>query len=176
MGILIRAAEAGDLPVLNGIARAVKAHWGYPEEWMEAWRGSLTLTPDDLERWCVRVAVDSDAEVLGFCATSPGATRWIVEHLWVRPGELGRGVGRALVRDALERAREGGADGLEIESDPYAEGFYHRLVLQLHDIRLLLLETLGWVSPVRNLRIRISLCSESILISNADRPVLSANA
>jgi len=127
MEILIRAADAGDLPVLNGIAWAAKAHWGYPAEWMEAWRGSLTLGADDLARWGVRVAVDSDGEVLGFCATSPGRPRWVVEHLWVRPGEIGRGVGRALVRDALERARNGGADGLEIESDPYAEGFYHRL-------------------------------------------------
>lgn len=81
----------------------------------------------DLARWGVRVAVDAAGEVLGFCATSPARPRWIVEHMWVRPGEIGRGVGRALVRDALDRAREGGAVGLEIESDPYAEGFYLRL-------------------------------------------------
>ena len=127
MAIEIRAAEAGDLPVLNGIARAAKGHWGYPEEWMEAWRDSLTLTADNLARWGVRVAVDAAGEVLGFCAISPARPRWIVEHMWVRPGEIGRGVGRALVRDALERAREGGAVGMEIESDPYAEGFYLRL-------------------------------------------------
>ena len=127
MDIQIRTAGAGDLPSLNTIAWAAKAHWGYPDEWMEAWRGGLTLTADDLARWSVRVAADADGEVLGFCATSPGGPRWVVEHLWVRPGELGRGVGRGLVRDALERAREGGAVGLEIESDPYAEGFYLRL-------------------------------------------------
>lgn len=127
MEIQIRDAEAGDLPVLNGIARAAKGHWGYPEEWLEAWRDGLTLTADDLARWSVRVAVDSGGEVLGFCATSPARERWIVEHMWVRPGLIGRGVGRTLVRDALDRAREGGALGLEIESDPHAEGFYLRL-------------------------------------------------
>ena len=127
MELQLRAAAPADLPALNSIAWAAKAHWGYPDEWMEAWRDSLTLTADDLARWSVRVAVDSDGEVLGFCATSSGRPRWSVEHLWVRPRALGRGVGRRLVREALERAREGGAEGLEIESDPYAEGFYLRL-------------------------------------------------
>jgi predicted N-acetyltransferase YhbS len=39
---------------------------------------------------------------------------------------MGRGVGRALLRDAVDRARLAGARTLHIEADPYAEAFYLR--------------------------------------------------
>ncbi len=37
------------------------------------------------------------------------------------------GVGKALLRHALRTARENGALGLEVASDPHAEGFYRKL-------------------------------------------------
>ena len=47
-----------------------------------------------------------------------------LELLFVEPAAIGTGAGRALLRDALDRAREAGLDELTIESDPDAEPFY----------------------------------------------------
>jgi hypothetical protein len=33
----IRLATADDTPGLTAIARAAKAHWGYPAEWLAGW-------------------------------------------------------------------------------------------------------------------------------------------
>jgi GNAT superfamily N-acetyltransferase len=44
--------------------------------------------------------------------------------LFVEPAAIGTGAGRALLRDALDRAREAGLTELVIESDPDAEPFY----------------------------------------------------
>ena len=122
----IRRATAGDTPALTAIARAAKAHWGYPAAWLAGWEPMLTFTAPDLERADFFV-IQQDGRVLGFSATLPGVQRWTLDHLWVLPEAMGLGYGRRLVEHALARAIAGGATGLEIESDPNAEGFYARL-------------------------------------------------
>lgn len=122
----IRRATADDTPVLTAIARAAKAHWGYPAEWLAGWEPMLTFTPADLVRADFFV-IEQDGRLLGFSATLPGIPRWTLDHLWVLPEAMGHGLGRRLVEHALSRAIAAGATGLAIESDPNAEGFYARL-------------------------------------------------
>lgn len=124
---MIRTATSADVVRLSEIAAAAKAHWGYPPAWLEQWRAALTITPEDLSRWAVRVATDAVGAPVGFAAAAVARPRWTVEHLWVDPSAMGQGVGRALLRDALRRAQAAGAIGLVIVSDPHAAGFYRRL-------------------------------------------------
>jgi GNAT superfamily N-acetyltransferase len=49
-----------------------------------------------------------------------------IEHLWVAPEEMGRGIGRRLLEDAVRYAARIGAAELRIVSDPNAVGFYRR--------------------------------------------------
>lgn len=50
-----------------------------------------------------------------------------LDHLWVSPENIGSGIGRSLFEHAVYRAAILGAEALEIESDPNAEGFYQRM-------------------------------------------------
>ena len=50
-----------------------------------------------------------------------------LEHLWVYPPAIGRGVGRRLFQAVAEEARRIGARRIALNSDPYAEAFYRRL-------------------------------------------------
>jgi GNAT superfamily N-acetyltransferase len=50
-----------------------------------------------------------------------------VEHLWVLPDFIGKGIGAKLFRRMLAKCREMGVKVLEIESDPNAQGFYERM-------------------------------------------------
>ena len=43
-----------------------------------------------------------------------------LEHLWVQPDSMGKGVGRALLQHAQGQAKT----ALLIDSDPHAEAFY----------------------------------------------------
>jgi N-acetylglutamate synthase-like GNAT family acetyltransferase len=69
----------------------------------------------------VRVA-ERDGAVVGVAAVDPEVGE--LELLFVEPAAIGTGVGRALLRDALEHARAAGLHTLTIESDPDAEPFY----------------------------------------------------
>ena len=129
MTIEIRRARRADAETLTRLAHAAKRHWKYPEAWIALWADALTVTPDFIERHPVYCAVEGEA-IVGFYALtgaeSAGATREL-EHMWVAPDRIGGGVGRALLRHAIDRLRADGAVTLRIASDPYAEGFYRRM-------------------------------------------------
>jgi GNAT superfamily N-acetyltransferase len=119
----VRAARPEEAPLLTEIAHAAKRHWGYPEQWIEAWREALTLTPDFVARHPVFVA-EEDGAVRGFYALAPAGGGFTLEHLWVRPQWIGTGAGRRLFEHAVATARGRGAASLEIDADPHAEAFY----------------------------------------------------
>ena len=125
-GLQIERAQPGDAGVLTRVAFAAKAHWGYPERWMERWREGLTITPEFISRNEVYVAT-VEGEQAGFYALAGEGRRVELEHLWVLPERMGEGVGRALVEHALRTAASLGAGVVGIEADPNAEGFYHRM-------------------------------------------------
>ncbi len=122
----ILRATPGDAEALTGISFAAKRYWGYPEQWMERWRESLTITPDFIRRNEVYVAV-VEGEMVGFYALAGQGHKIELEHLWVTPEHIGTGVGRALFDHAVRRAGTLGAEILGIEADPNAEGFYRRM-------------------------------------------------
>ena len=122
----IRPAHPDETPRLTAIAHAAKRHWGYPEQWIAAWKADLTITPATLDAFEVFVA-ENGGPLAGFYvlgATRPTAT---LEHFWVDPEAMGRGIGRALFEHAAAQAAGRGAHRLEIESDPHAEGFYQKM-------------------------------------------------
>jgi GNAT superfamily N-acetyltransferase len=122
----IQRALQGDASILTRIAFVAKAHWGYPERWMERWREDLTITPEYVHQNEVHVAI-AEGGPAGFYALVGEGRRVELEHLWVLPERMGEGVGRALFEHALRTAASLGAGVVGIEADPNAEGFYKRM-------------------------------------------------
>ncbi len=126
MRIKIRRAQPEDADTLTQIAHAAKRHWNYPKEWIEAWKPDLTITADFIANNEVFVATGEDM-VVGCCALVIAGTLSEIEHMWIRPEQMGTGVGRALFEHARDRARELGLPVLELSADPNAEGFYEHM-------------------------------------------------
>jgi GNAT superfamily N-acetyltransferase len=122
----MRRALSGDAGRLSQIARAAKAHWGYPEAWLTAWTPSLSITSEYLERQLVYVGALGH-EMVGFYALEQRGDRWSLEHFWVDPRWHGRGVGRHMYGHAVDRVRAIRPGIMVIEADPYAAGFYARM-------------------------------------------------
>lgn len=122
----IRPAVPEDAAALSRIARSAKAQWGYPEEWLQQWSASLTITPEYIAQQRVFVA-HTGSEPAGFAGLLVEGGAVQLDHLWVQPAWWGRGVGRSLFEHATKIARDLGFRALQIESDPHAEGFYTRM-------------------------------------------------
>ena len=122
----LRAARVGEAELLREVAVSAKSHWGYSEAFLEAARGSLGIPAAAIADGRVFVLEDG-GEVVGFFGFEGEPPKGVLEWMFVLPGHVGRGVGRLLWTEALERARAAGFRELLIESDRYAEGFYARM-------------------------------------------------
>src|SRR5215212_9196461 len=111
----IRRARESDAAELTRIAHEAKRHWGYPERWIELWREDLTLTPEFIAGNQVYLAEDG-GEALGCCAIVAASPNWMLEHFWIRPAAMGKGLGRRLFEHARTVAAGAGASLLEIDS------------------------------------------------------------
>jgi GNAT superfamily N-acetyltransferase len=65
--------------------------------------------------------------MVGFYALIVRRPITILDHLWVAPEHIGRGIGRALFQHALDRTSDLGVTIIEIEAEPHAIGFYVRV-------------------------------------------------
>ncbi|MDH5538543.1 MAG: GNAT family N-acetyltransferase, partial [Rhizobacter sp.] len=116
-------AHEGEAEALCAIALESKAFWSYSKAQLEAWRGELTVTQGSISTGLAWVA-DVDGRVAGFFVLAPSPRLWTLEHFWVLPDFMRRGVGRSLLSRAAELAVRGGAEGIAIDADPNAAPFY----------------------------------------------------
>ena len=122
---IVRAGPE-DAPFLTEIAFAAKRHWGYPERWIESWREILTMRPEFIAANVACYAAEEEY-VAGFYVLTTEEDGLHLDHLWIRPAAMRRGIGRALFEHAIEQARNSGFAAIKIEADPNAEGFYQRV-------------------------------------------------
>lgn len=122
----IRRAAPCEAPALTELARAAKASWGYPPQWLAQWAADLLITPEYIEAQDVFVAT-LDGRIIGMAALEVTAKDTSLEHAWINPGYHGRGLGAALVREVLAAAAGRGVSTVRVVSDPFAEPFYLRL-------------------------------------------------
>jgi GNAT superfamily N-acetyltransferase len=125
----IRRARAGDAATLTEIAHAAKRHWGYPDELMRLWTADLTVAAELAAAGMVFCA-EEGRHVRGFYSLSHEGEVFELEHLFVDPSAMGRGLGAMLFEHAIATVRSMSGTLLRIASDPHAEGFYRRMGAQ----------------------------------------------
>jgi GNAT superfamily N-acetyltransferase len=119
----VRAARIADEERLRQLTFESKAHWGYDRDRVRSWADGLSF-PGDCERWLA----ETDGKLLGWVGLSPPADGVaVLDHLWVDPAWMRRGVGSRLFRLAADRARELGAQRMEWSAEPNALGFYEKM-------------------------------------------------
>lgn len=116
---LIRAAAPEDTAALRDLFRRSSLS-------NESDRTALLAHPEALDLSLLeagtRVAV-VDGRIAGFATLLSGE----LEDLFVDPGWMRRGIGRALVLDAVAVARAQGLERIEVIANDHALGFYERV-------------------------------------------------
>ncbi len=126
MNLQIIRATPEQAAELTRIALAAKAHWDYPQRWLEIWRPQLTFKPQYFEENVGWVAVFNEGPI-GFYTLQEKDGTASIGNLWVLPEYMGKGVGRALFLHAVELSRGRGNTVLQLEADPNAVGFYEKM-------------------------------------------------
>ena len=120
---MVRRARPEEAETLSRLALASKARWPYPAEQLAEWRDQLAVSPAEIDANLTCVA-ECDGEVVGFYLLCAAQGPWSLEHFWVAPAHMGKGVGRCMLASAARLAAQAGARSLIIAADPFAEGFY----------------------------------------------------
>ena len=152
MNFQILPAKLAQAETLTQIALSAKAHWGYPERWMELWQPQLTFGPgyfEENESW---VAEIDQAPVGFYTLLEKDENAWI-ENLFVSPEAMGKGLGRRLFLHALDRSRQRGFENLRLEADPNAAGFYEKMGMKKIGERLSEVEGQPRILPVMEIRL-----------------------
>ena len=123
MQIALRSANSEEADVLSGLAFRSKAHWGYDEQFLDACRADLTLSPDQIGTRRTVVA-ETAGQIVGFYTLDGEPPEGEIGNLWVEPTHIRHGIGRLLWHRAVAAGRGLGFRSLFIDADPNAEGFY----------------------------------------------------
>ncbi|MFI2608191.1 GNAT family N-acetyltransferase [Kitasatospora sp. NPDC018619] len=120
--LTMRQAEATDADRLTALIQASSAYHGEYAAMVDGYR----VTPDYLARHLVRMVVDSaDDRLLGFYGLIREPAE--LDLMFVADEAQGLGLGRQLIDDMLDRAREAGIVSVKVVSHPRAERFYLRV-------------------------------------------------
>ena len=122
----IRPAIAADAAILSSLAFRSKAHWGYSIEFMAACKSELTYTTAIIEAPQFHFHVcEIDNQIAGFYALEIlQAHSAGLEALFVIPGLIGNGIGKAMIAHCRAVATRLGVQTIDIQGDPNAEEFY----------------------------------------------------
>ena len=127
----IRDAAVEEAEALEALQRRSSDVWEAYREQLAAHPDAIELPQSFIDRGWVRVAVARDGKPIGFSVVIPTDDQvHELDGLFVEPGYMHSGVGRALVNDAVVRAARAGADCLEVTAGP-AQGFYEKVGFEL---------------------------------------------
>jgi len=121
-----RKAIPNDARVLSALALRSKAHWGYSREFLKMCESELTVQAHQIENSNLDyVVAEVCSTVVGFYALKKTSKeKFELEALFVEPEHIGTGLGRRLIRHALDAVKGQGGESLRIQGDPNAENFY----------------------------------------------------
>lgn len=120
----LKKASDEDAFLLSTIAYEAKAFWDYPQAWLKLWKEDLTFNANFLNQHHTFIISDQQ-DILGFCIIIHEKEYYEVEHCWISPKHIGKGLGKALLGQILAM-EEFQNQSFQVLSDPNAIGFYEK--------------------------------------------------
>ena len=128
--ISIRKAEPADAEDISSLAYQSKSHWGYPDEWLNLWEADLKVTAAAIEMNPGWVMYQNNT-LCGFCRIAGEGDSLEIEHMWIHPSSMGKGLGTRLLIHSLketihklQKTIHSKIRNIIVVSDPNAVEFY----------------------------------------------------
>ena len=131
--LITRLAEASHADLLTNLTRRSKAHWGYSESQIIAWHDQLVISQNEIMEGRVWIGTLADT-IVGYYSYEVLSTSAIkLDNLFLDPAYIGKGLGKVLMQDFLDRAKQQGFQTATLNAEPYAEPFYRGFGFQVVD-------------------------------------------
>jgi ribosomal protein S18 acetylase RimI-like enzyme len=115
---------------LTEITKKSKAYWGYSEEQILKWNDNLTISKVYIEENDVFNLVDEN-KIIGYYSYLKEEHNQVkLDNLFILPEYIGKGFGKYLMNDFLQRMRNENCQKITLNSEPNAEQFYQKLGFQ----------------------------------------------
>ncbi|MDR6845834.1 GNAT family N-acetyltransferase [Flavobacterium granuli] len=123
----IKEASTNDNEVLTEITKKSKAYWGYSEEQILKWSDNLTISKDYIENNFVFKLVNNN-EIVGYYSFIIKEEKNIIlDNLFILPEYIGKGFGKYLMIDFLNRMKNKNFEKITLDAEPNAENFYIKI-------------------------------------------------
>ena len=123
----IEKATSDDHEILTEITKKSKAFWGYSEKQIAQWNDSLTITKKYLQTNFAYKLIKQN-QVCGYYSYFKNDTTSIkLDNLFVLPNCIGKGYGKHLMLDFLNRIKDNrDIKKILLDADPNVEKFYQK--------------------------------------------------
>ena len=121
----VRLAQARERNALEDLQRRASLALGTHNAQLEANPDAIHLPAERIALGKVLVA-EIDGEIAGFAVVLDESGRAELDGLFVEPSHWLRGIGRALVDEAIHLARDRGLSLMTVVANPAAREFYER--------------------------------------------------
>lgn len=123
----VEKANIADNEILTTITKKSKAYWGYSDEQIQKWDKNLTISQDYIREHNVFKLVDNDL-IMGYYSYFFENDKTVkLDNLFVLPEYIGKGFGKYLLLDFLNRMKEIGIEKITLDSEPNAAEFYLKM-------------------------------------------------
>lgn len=123
----IENANSHDHEILSEITKKSKAFWGYSNEQIQLWNDVLTITEEYIET-NFTYKFFHENRIIGYYSYFNIETTIIkLDNLFLLPEYIGKGFGKHLMQDFLNRIKENREiKKVLLDADPNAEKFYQK--------------------------------------------------
>ncbi|KFF20345.1 GNAT family N-acetyltransferase [Flavobacterium hydatis] len=123
----IEKANITDHEILTEITKKSKAYWGYSAEQILQWDKNLTITKEYIKDNYVFKLLGEDLIIGYYSYFIEEKHNVILDNLFIRPEYIGKGFGKYLMDDFLNRIKESKFEKITLDSEPNAEAFYSKV-------------------------------------------------
>ncbi len=123
----IEKANRKDAEKITDLTIRSKNYWDYGDKQIAEWKDELTITSKYIDDNQV-YKLTENYELVGFYAFKPENKKIIkLNFLFIEPRYIGKGYGKILITDFLQRIQGTSYEKITLEADPNAEKFYERV-------------------------------------------------
>lgn len=131
--IIIEPSSEQDHGILTAITIDGKAFWGFSKEQLSEWTELLTITPEYISKNYVFNLI-LNSETIGYYSYLVINEKELkLDNLFLYQKYIGKGFGKLMMNDFVNKAKELKVKLITLDSDPKAEDFYKKFGFETFD-------------------------------------------